>query len=140
MDATTLFKIVSTAAPAGWLALILAPRWKYTESVIVSGIIGILCVFYLFLLVTGFQAIKPDSFSSLQNVRLLFSSDMALLAGWVHYLAFDLFVGKYIVKTSQNENIPQGWVVLPLIFTFLFGPMGYLFFIIIRKFHSKNKS
>ena len=55
-----------------------------------------------------------------------------LLAGWVHYLAFDLLVGAWIVRTARAEGIPH-WAVMPcLILTFLFGPAGLLAFAILR--------
>jgi len=58
----------------------------------------------------------------------LFTKPEIALAGWIHYLAFDLFVGSWEVRTARSERIPI-LIVLPcLLLTFLFGPAGYLAF------------
>jgi len=54
------------------------------------------------------------------------------LAGWVHYLAFDLFIGSWEVRDANRHGIPP-WAIIPsLILTFLFGPMGLLLYFLIR--------
>lgn len=67
-------------------------------------------------------------FSSLAAVRQLFASDWTLLAGWVHYLAFDLFVGAWIARESERIGLSR-WLLIPILpLTFLFGPLGLLLF------------
>jgi uncharacterized protein YneF (UPF0154 family) len=77
-------------------------------------------------LIVFFFAQAEGGFDSLSNVKLLFTTDWAALAGWVHYLAFDLFIGCWIARQMMSAGLPR-WpllVILPL--TFMFGPMGYL--------------
>ena len=62
----------------------------------------------------------------------LFTSPEIALAGWVHYLAFDLFVGAWEVRTARREAIPHLLVLPCLVLTFLFGPVGFLLFLGLR--------
>ena len=68
----------------------------------------------------------PGGFSSLQEVADLFSNRWLLLAGWVHYLAFDLFIGAWEVRDATERGVPRLLVAPCLVLTFLFGPIGLL--------------
>ncbi len=72
-------------------------------------------------------------FSSLAAVRQLFSGDWTLLAGWVHYLAFDLFVGAWIAAETERAGLSTLVLIPVLPLTFLFGPAGFLLFLILRQ-------
>jgi hypothetical protein len=65
-------------------------------------------------------------------VKALFASDALLLAGWIHYLAFDLFIGAWEVRTARAEGIPHLLVLPCLVLTFLLGPVGLLLFLALR--------
>ena len=67
---------------------------------------------------------SEGGFSSLDDVALLFSNPWMLLAGWIHYLAFDLLVGTWEARDSRDRGIPHLLLVPCLILTFLFGPPG----------------
>ena len=71
-------------------------------------------------------------FGSLADVSLLFSEPALLLAGWVHYLAFDLFIGAWEVRDAQKHGVPHLLVVPCLILTFMLGPIGLLLYFAIR--------
>jgi hypothetical protein len=74
----------------------------------------------------------PGGFSSLEDVALLFTNRWALLAGWLHYLAFDLLVGCWEVRDARDRRVPQ-WLVVPCLFlTFMFGPAGWLAYLAVR--------
>jgi hypothetical protein len=72
-------------------------------------------------------------FSSLAGVETLFRNQWALLAGWSHYLAFDLFVGGWEVRDARERGVPHLFVVPALVLTFLFGPAGWLLYLTIRQ-------
>ena len=77
-------------------------------------------------LVLAFWSSAKGGFDSLDNVAALFQTRELLLAGWIHYLAFDLFVGAWIVRTARQAGVAF-WLVVPcLALTFLFGPAGFL--------------
>ena len=75
-------------------------------------------------------------FGTLASVKTLFGVDGLLLAGWIHYLAFDLFVGGWIVRDSQDHEISHVLVVPCLFFTLMTGPFGLLIYLGVR--HTKR--
>ncbi len=138
MKAETIFSIANMIALLSWLILLVAPRWKWTQKIILSGIIPLLLsVAYLVLIVLFFG--KADGgFDSLANVMKLFTNEWAVLAGWIHYLAFDLFVGSWEVKDAQSRGISHWFVIPCLFFTFMFGPIGFLMYSVLRLFLAKE--
>jgi Domain of unknown function (DUF4281) len=83
----------------------------------------------------------PGDFSSLQGVATLFGTRGLLLAGWVHYLAFDLWLGRWQIDALQSASTAARplhwslrWLVVPcLLLTFLFGPIGLLMFLVLMR-------
>jgi hypothetical protein len=75
-----------------------------------------------------------QDFSSFSGIKNLFSKgrDTALLAGWIHYLAFDLVAGSAVLQDAQQKNIPHRWIILPLFFCFMLGPVGLLMYWLVR--------
>ena len=69
---------------------------------------------------------EQGGFGSLAQVSKLFENRYLLLAGWIHYLAFDLFTGSWLVRDSERLRIAHAYVVPCLLLTFLFGPAGLL--------------
>lgn len=138
MNPDKLFLICNNLALAGWLLMVVAPRWKWTFSIIVSGaVILLLSAVYLTLIVLYFGE-GEGNFSSLDGVMKLFENREAVLAGWVHYLAFDMFVGTWIVSNSQKLGIKHWWIVPCLFFTFMLGPIGLILYFSIRAIHTKK--
>lgn len=138
MTADKIFSIANTIALLSWIFLIVAPRWKVTRKIILSGAIPLfLSVAYFFLIVLFFGK-SEGGFDSLANVMKLFTNEWAALAGWIHYLAFDLFVGVWEIKDAQSRNISHWFVIPCLILTFLLGPIGLLLYSILRFFLSKE--
>ena len=138
MDADAIFSFGNTFVLIGWILLLFIPGWKYTFTIITNGVIIVLATIYTILIGSGIGNFNPDSFSTLQNVKVLFQDDVAVAAGWLHYLAFDLLAGVYIVKSSQKLDIPRWLYTLPLPFTFMFGPFGFLLYFIIKTIKTKS--
>jgi hypothetical protein len=127
-----LFSAASTAVVPGWLLLVFAPRWKWTARLITPVLIpALLGLLYLYLIVTRFGA-SEGGFGSLAEVRRLFEDPALLLAGWVHYLAFDLFIRSWEVRDAQRHGLSHLLVVPCLALTFLFGPVGLLLYLGLR--------
>jgi len=139
MKAEQIFPIANLIAMLGWILIAVAPRFVVTRKAVLSGIIPLLLsVAYLVLIVLFFG--KADGgFGSLPAVMKLFTNDWAVLAGWIHYLAFDLFVGSWEVKDAQARGIPHWFVIPCLVLTFLFGPIGFLLYSILRFFMTKEE-
>ena len=137
MTAEQLFPLCNYSVVPGWLLLVFAPRWKGTQIVSGSVIPLALAVAYLVLLISQWSVLE-GSFSSLAGVATLFENPYTLLAGWIHYLAFDLFVGSWEVRDASRLEIHHGLVAPCLIFTFLFGPFGLLLYFGLRTSLRKN--
>jgi hypothetical protein len=87
----------------------------------------------LFAVVLGSQpGSARGGFSTLAAVQEPFSNPWLLLAGWVHHLAFDLFIGSRQVRVARRRGIPHGLVLPCLFLTFMFGPVGLLLFLAVR--------
>jgi hypothetical protein len=126
MSPEALFRVVSTAIVPGWLLLILAPRARITDGLVWSGLYSLFfAALYLVLIVVFFPG-APGGFGSLGEVETLFRNPYLLLAGWIHYLAFDLFVGAWEARDAAGRGVPHVLVIPCLILTFFFGPVGLL--------------
>ncbi|MEO0575979.1 MAG: ABA4-like family protein [Pseudomonadota bacterium] len=138
MNFEVIFSVCSTLAMIGWIALIVSPkRWRWLLATTGLIIPGTLAIIYAALILPSFGD-SEGGFGSLAAVRLLFASDAALLAGWLHYLAFDLAIGTYIAMTSDRLGILRLVQVPILLLTFLLGPIGYLLFMLMRAITNKK--
>ncbi len=131
MPPDQLFQLANPLALLGWLALALSPFAPRAAQWAALAVPLLLSVCYTGL-VLAFWSRAPGGFSSLAEVQALFTNPQIALAGWVHYLAFDLLVGAWVVRTARAEGIAHALVLPCLALTFLFGPAGFLAFAIIR--------
>lgn len=139
MNTDTAFQILNALVLPQWLLMIVAPRWKPTEFLAKTLLIpALLAVFYIYYLFFGNSDLDLQSFSTLAGVKTLFSQDTALLAGWIHYLAFDLAVGSWMLRQSQRRKVPHGLLIPCLILSFLFGPAGLLLYLAVRTAKSQK--
>jgi ABA4-like protein len=133
MTADALFRLCNSLALAGWLLLVLtgwSPRASRVISSLITGLLvpALLCGLYLVLILTHWGGHR-GGFSSLSGVMLLFTDRWLVLAGWVHYLAFDLFIGSWQVRDARLNRVPFVAVLPCLVLTFLFGPIGLLLYL-----------
>jgi hypothetical protein len=126
------FSLASTLAMLGWLALLFLPRWSMLVAGLTFGLIGLLSVAYAVLIMVYFFRVDGGGFGSITEVRQLFLSDGGLLAGWIHYLAFDLFIGIWIAERADRVHLSRLIQAPILLATFMFGPLGLLMFYITR--------
>ena len=132
MDPELLFSICNGLVIPGWLLIAILPRSSWATSLIASVVIpGLLAVVYLLLIVSNFGSGEGD-FTSLAGVASLFSNPWVLTAGWIHYLAFDLFIGSWEVRDAQRLGIRHAYVLPCLLLTFLLGPIGLLMYLGLR--------
>ena len=130
MTAETVFSLASSFAVVGWLVLVAGAITRRLGLVtLAAGRIWPLALSGLYsLLILFFFAQAPGGFDSLAHVQTLFTAPWAALAGWVHYLAFDLFIGSWITAEVFRLSLPRLVLVAVLPLTFLFGPIGLLAF------------
>ncbi|MFD1470635.1 ABA4-like family protein [Hymenobacter caeli] len=132
-----LFSLANPAALLGWALLVLAPRWRGTRALVLSGALPLgLAVAYTGLIAAHYLGPHggEGGFGSLAQVAALFRDPWALLAGWVHYLCFDLAVGAWEVRDAQRRGVPHGALAPCLALTFMLGPLGLLLYCGVRRF------
>jgi len=135
MSYETIFTICNTAILLPWLLLVVAPRWQWTQIIIYSYLFPLaIAVVYLVVLLMTMNSGDGGAFNffSLEGVSEIFSRKEVVLIGWLHYLAFDLFVGSWEVRDAQRNSIHHLLVVPCLFFTLMYGPVGLLMYMIIR--------
>ena len=126
-----LFSIANMTALLSWIALIVLPRVPVITRLVTARIVpGLLAVAYVVLLVTNWGS--PGGFGSLAAVAELFANPALLLAGWIHYLAFDLLIGTWEARDAREHGVPHMLLVACLLLTFMFGPAGWLLYQLVR--------
>jgi len=131
MTAERLFSILNLVTMAAWLPMVFLPRARWATTVVPVVIPALLAVVYVAFVAASMPG-SDGGFSSLAAVRALFGNPWALLAGWTHYLAFDLFIGGWELRDAQRRGIPHLLVVPVLVLTFLLGPAGLLLYLALR--------
>ncbi|HAA78417.1 TPA: DUF4281 domain-containing protein [Candidatus Latescibacteria bacterium] len=138
MTPESLFQIANGAAMLCWIVLLVLHRQPVVTRVILPvGAVGLLSLLYGYLIVSGLDGWE-GGFDSLSNVSLLFQNQTLLLAGWVHYLAFDLFVGCWEVRDARRQDISIILILPALVLTFMFGPIGLIAYFLIRFVRTGN--
>jgi len=121
-----IFSLAGLAAAIGWALLILGPRRFGWLNAIPLWVIPFgLSAVYAALVLSRFSG-TGGGYDSLAAVAQLLSSDWALLAGWVHYLAFDLFVGAVMAARMDRVHVNRVVQAPILAMIFMFGPFGFL--------------
>ena len=135
MTNTEIFSMANMMAMPMWLLLIILPKWKVTRFLIDYKVIPLLLsLFYAFYIVLHIQSGAGLDFGSLSSVMSLFTLEDAVMAGWVHYLAFDLLVGMWMINQNRSLGIHQLLMAPCLFATFMLGPIGFLLFMVLRTF------
>jgi hypothetical protein len=132
--AELIFSLASGLAFIAWLALAASPhgaRWAPRARWLAGRVVPLLlAVVYVALFAT--HGMGGGGFDSIEAVQRLLAVPGLLTAGWLHYLAFDLFVGAWIAERAGALGVPH-LLVLPLLaLTFMFGPAGLLAFAVLR--------
>lgn len=123
-----MFSLASIIAMIGWLMLLISPLTPSWSDRIAGALLPVvLSQGYLLLLIVPASA-SGGGFGTLADVIVLFSYEQAALAGWVHFLAFDLFIGAWVCRKARSEGMHFMLVVPCLPVIFLFGPAGLLAF------------
>ena len=127
-----------------WLILIFFPSSNLSKYFVTSVFpIFILAGAYIFL----FYKSHLNSYDFINNFSLylgidqlsdLFANTSYLMMFWVHFISINLFTGGWIVKDSQRLSINKFLIAIPLIITYLIGPIGLLIYWLIRIFYAKN--
>ena len=134
----TLFRFFNAYPMPVWLAMMFAPKHRFTERTArSSSLFGFAAFNYLLALFAGIRSsAKEDQgfpdFTSLQGISTNLGTKEGALGAWSHMLALDLFTGAWIYRQCRRLNAPA-WVRIPaLFFTLMTGPLGLLLFLLWR--------
>ena len=140
MTPNQLFSILNGVALVTWILLIVLPRQRWVAGVLAPTVVpALFATVYIAIVATKWWG-SAGGFSSLADVATLFGQPWLLLAGWVHYLAFDLFVGSWELRDARERGIPHLAVVPCLALTFMFGPAGWLAYTGLRAAFARRRS
>ncbi len=141
LDPQTAFSLAGAVASLCWLALaaslFIPPLRRWIWRITGAIVPGAIAVAYIVLLHQGWGKTPGGGFGSIAAVRALFANDAALAAGWLHYLAFDLFVGTAIARVGLGRGIHPLLLLPCLPLTFMVGPAGLLLFLLIELVHRR---
>ena len=139
MNNELAFSIANLIALIGWIFLIILPNHKVTKGLVHKGTISLLLsIGYLGYAVVGISSGANVDFQSLSGVMSLFQDQNSVMAGWIHYLAFDLFVGSWVQRESVKHGIRHLLMVPCLILTFMLGPVGLLAYTLVKTVTGKS--
>jgi hypothetical protein len=131
MTTSIVFQIVNTIVLPAWLILIFFPK-KTWRNPVIYGFAMAMAVVYAYYVATGFGDLDMESFSTLEGIKAMFTTDVAVLTGWTHYLIFDLLVGNWVLNNSQKHHINHYLIIPCLLLCFMFGPVGFLLYSVIK--------
>lgn len=132
----TVFQIGDLLVLPMWLLMIFVPRWRRTFYVVRSvslWVCALPAAIYAVLALHRAGVIfavvsRPD----LPSVASLLGSPSGAVIAWMHFLAFDLFIGRWIYLDSREREV-SSWFVSPILAaTLLLGPIGFLLYLLLR--------
>jgi hypothetical protein len=139
MTADLIFRMCGLLAMVGWICLLMTPLWprslreRWPRMVGGIAIPAVIAAVYLGLILSHWAGHR-GGFNSLDDVMLLFTDRWLVTAGWIHYLAFDLFIGGWELEDSRRRGVPHLAMIPLLLLTFFFGPIGLLLYLGLRLF------
>jgi hypothetical protein len=142
MNLETIYSVLNISVLPAWGLLAFAPRWSGTTRFVHVAFIplamGIAYAYFLGWAMFFGAGAEGTGMGTLEGVMHLFDSPVSTLAGWTHYLVFDLFVGAWIVRDCVKRGVSAYLRVPSLFFTLMLGPLGLFMYLIGRKLSGKG--
>ena len=137
MPLELVFKAANYMVLPFWILLLVAPRWSWTQR-LVHGPVAVLLLAPMYAYLLFGYGTNPEemNFRTLYGVMVGFSVPHLVMAGWIHYLVFDLFIGAWEVRDALRRDLSH-WLVIPcLVLTLMAGPIGLLAYVVVRFFRT----
>lgn len=135
----TIFNLFNSGILLFWLLLLVFPKKRLTQKIITYPWVPlVIAMGYVYFLSTTSGTFYAD-FASLGGLTEMFqnANPRGVAAGWLHYLAFDFWVGCWMLKNSQEKQIKHVWLILPMLSTFMLGPVGVILYTLVLLIHKK---
>ena len=129
-----------------WLILIFFSQSQICRYLVTSIFpIFVLSGAYVFMLYKSYLGSYDfdgnfDLYLGIDNISDLFSDNTFLMMFWIHFISINLFTGGWIVRDSQKLAINKIVIIVPLLITYLIGPLGIFIYWLIRIFYAKSIS
>ncbi|GAC1504923.1 MAG: ABA4-like family protein [Ktedonobacteraceae bacterium] len=130
----TIFSLSSVLVMPFWFLLIVLPHWRWTKRILQSPLVVVAAaLLYAALVLPQLGQVLPAVLNpTLTGIMALLNSPTSATIAWVHFLAFDLFVGRWAYLDSRERDI-NAWLMAPiLLFILMLGPIGFLLYMICR--------
>ena len=127
-----------------WLMLIFIPSSRITQifvnSIFLPLILGALASYVIYMVVLLDESLLDifHLYFSLESLYTIFAVEGFLLIFWLHFLALSLFLGSWVSRDGIKYNVPRSILVFFLILIYFTGPVGLVFYWMIRVFYSKK--
>ena len=137
----TIFNIFNSGILLFWMLLLFFPKQSITQKVIAYPWVPLVIAFgYIYFMGVTSGTFSAD-FTSLNGLTKMFqnANPQGVAAGWLHYLAFDFWVGCWMLKNSQEKGVKHLWMLVPMLFTFMLGPVGIIIYTLVLLLQGKLK-
>lgn len=146
MNIESIFSLSNLVVLPFWALMIALPFWSWTQRIMKTyWPIVLPTLFYVYLLFFGGGESAGDGMAELMNpsaegIAFLLGNPAGAATGWAHFLAFDLFVGRWVYLEARKSGTPW-WVSSPILFfTLMLGPIGFLLWFIVRMFRPVDEN
>ena len=137
----TIFNIFNSGILLFWMLLLFFPKQSITQKVIAYPWVPLVIAFgYIYFMGMTSGTFSAD-FTSLNGLTKMFqnANPQGVAAGWLHYLAFDFWVGCWMLRNSQEKGVKHLWMLVPMLFTFMLGPVGIIIYTLVLLLQGKLK-
>ena len=130
----TVFSLAFLLVAPFWALIMVLPHWRWTERIAGSPFVSVpAALLYAVLVLPRFGEVFPEvSNPTLGGISTLLASPAGATIAWAHFLAFDLFVGRWIYLDNRQQRI-SAWLMAPILFfALMLGPVGLLGYLLLR--------
>lgn len=130
----TIFSLSGLLTIPFWLLIIILPKWRWTLRLMNSVLVIVpAAITYAILVIPRFAEIFPEVVSpKLPRIAALLGTPEGATIGWIHFLAFDLFVGRWVYLDSRERGLNPFLMAPILFFVLMLGPLGLLLYLAVR--------
>lgn len=136
-----IFQLSSLLVMPFWLLIIVLPHWGWTRRIMASPwVVAPAALLYTLLVVPSLASLLPQLANpQLGTIAALLGTPQGATIAWVHFLAFDLFVGRWAYLDSRQRGT-SAWIISPVLFLILMvGPLGLLLYLFVRLLPARAK-
>jgi hypothetical protein len=136
----TIFQLSNLLVMPFWLLMVFLPYWGWSKRILASPwVAGPAALLYALLVIPALISLLPQLANpQLGDIAALLGTPQGATIAWVHFLASDLFVGRWAYLDSRQRGI-TAWLASPILFLILMvGPLGLLLYLTVRLFFGRS--